>query len=202
MSIQQPKGVHGQPAWDIAQLFPAQGHWTEYEYLSLNTNRLVELSDGNLEVLPMPTEQHQAIVLFLYEALLLFTRPKQLGKVLVAALRVRLWEGKFREPDVVFMLAKNHSRRTNEFWNGADLVMEVVSDDDPNRDLVEKRRDYARAHIPEYWIADPRDSTITVLSLDESSGQYTEAGKYSRGEAAMSRLLDGFSVQVTDVFSQ
>ncbi len=43
---------------------------------------------------------------------------------------MRLWEGKFREPDVVFMPAEHASRITEDYWNGADLVMEVVSDSD------------------------------------------------------------------------
>lgn len=58
-----------QPAWDVALLFPSQGEWTEREYLRLDTNRLVELIDGNLEVLPLPTIVHQAIVVFLLEVL-------------------------------------------------------------------------------------------------------------------------------------
>jgi Uma2 family endonuclease len=189
-----------EPAWEVAHLFPFQGQWSECDYLALNTNHLVELSDGKLEVLPMPTELHQEIVLFLYEALLLFTRPANLGKALVAPLRVRLWEGKFREPDVVFLLTGNRGRRGSKYWSGADLVMEVVSDDDPDRDLVEKRAEYARARIPEYWIVDPRDRSVTVLTLDSAAGEYVEASRTHEGEVARSVLLDGFSVAVTEVF--
>src|SRR6266446_7182381 len=96
----QAKPAAGEPAWEIAYLFPAQGSWTEPEYLGLPGNRLVELSNGFLEVLPMPTMSHQMIVLALYRALLGFTAKDGLGTVLVAALRVRLWKGKIREPDV------------------------------------------------------------------------------------------------------
>ncbi len=35
-----------------------------------------------------------------------------------------------------------------------------------DRDLVEKREEYARAGIPEYWIVDPEQGQITVLALD------------------------------------
>ena len=42
-----------EPTWEIAQLFPAQGHWTEEEYLALDTNHLIEFSQGQLEVLPI-----------------------------------------------------------------------------------------------------------------------------------------------------
>src|SRR2546423_7533888 len=37
------------------------------DYLALNTNHLVELVDGRIEVLPMPTEEHQSIIAYLYE---------------------------------------------------------------------------------------------------------------------------------------
>jgi len=192
----------GEPAWGVATLFPPQGYWSEADYLLLPTNHLIELSEGRLEVLPMPTEFHQDIVLFLYEALLLFTRPTNLGKVLVAPLPVRLWEGKIREPDVVFLLAANSGKRGDQYWTGADLVMEVVSPDDPARDLVQKRADYAQARIPEYWIVDPRDRTITVLTLGAATFQYVDACHVAEGERAKSVLLEGFSVSVSEAFAR
>ena len=36
----------------------------------------------------------------------------------------------------MFLLAEHDDRRGKKFWRGADLVMEVVSEDDPERDLV------------------------------------------------------------------
>jgi Uma2 family endonuclease len=35
--------------------------------------------------------------------------------------------------------------------------MEVVGEDDPDRDLVTKRVECAQAGICEYWLLDPRD---------------------------------------------
>src|SRR4051794_2166696 len=51
----------GDPTWEIALLFPEQGDWSEADYFGLKTKRLVELDDGFLEVLPMPTLLHQTI---------------------------------------------------------------------------------------------------------------------------------------------
>ena len=73
-----------------------------------------------------------------------------------------------------------------------------MSPDDPDRDLVEKRADYAEAGIPEYWIVDPRDETITVLKLE--GDVYVECGAYARGGKAASPLLDGFTADVAAVF--
>ena len=47
---------HAEPAWEVALLFPAQGEWSEDDYLWLTDRirRLVEFTDGRVEVLPMP----------------------------------------------------------------------------------------------------------------------------------------------------
>jgi len=54
-----------EPGWEVALLFPAQGEWSEDDYLWLtdHTRCLVEFTDGHIEVLPMPTDAHQRIVL-------------------------------------------------------------------------------------------------------------------------------------------
>jgi Uma2 family endonuclease len=187
-----------EPSWEIAYLFPRQGLWTEREYLALDTNQLIELVDGRVELLPMPTEKHQLIVMFLCELLINWAKPRDAGVVLFAGLRVRLRPRRIREPDVVFMRKENFHRRHDDAWDGCDLAMEVVSPDDPARDLVEKRADYAEARIPEYWIVDPRTSQITVLKLAGES--YAEHGVFSRGDRATSATLDQFAVDVSAVF--
>ena len=190
-----------EPAWDVARLFPDQGCWTESDYLELDTNQLVELSNGKLEVLAMPTRSHQFIVAFLYAALAGFVTPRRLGKTLFAPYRVRLWKGVFREPDIVFV-ATAHGRNLGEkFSTGADLVMEVVSDDEKSRhrDLVTKRREYALARIPEYWIIDPMEQRVTVLKLRGT--RYVIHGKYGLDDCARSVILKGFEVEVASIFA-
>ncbi len=185
--------------WEIANLFPPQGMWSVEEYLSLPTNHLVEFSDGYLEVLPMPTQRHQFLVTFLYRVLLAFVEPRALGTVLVAALPVRLWGTKYREPDVVFMRAEHADRRHEQYWERPDLVMEVVSPDYREHDLETKRNEYAQAGIPEYWIVDPEEERITVLRLTGEA--YTVHGEFGRGTKAQSALLPGFEVSVDEVWA-
>jgi Uma2 family endonuclease len=194
--------VPGEPAWDLALLYPMQGAWSDLEYLALTaaTNRLVEFSDGIVEVLPMPTSSHQRILLFLFACLQAFIVPNKLGEALCAALRVKIRSGKFREPDLVFMSEAHRERIGEEYWEGADLVMEVVSKDAESRkrDLLQKPIDYAEGGIPEYWIVDPQERRITVLVLQGES--YHQHGVFLKGETATSKLLDGFAVNVSDVF--
>ena len=179
-------------------LEPLQGLWTEAQYLRLTnqTNHLIEFTDGVIEVLSMPTDKHQMILRFVLLALMRFVEPLG-GRVLFAPLRVQVRAGKYREPDILLVLDAQDPRRQDEFWLGADLVVEIVSPDSPKRDTEEKPRDYAEAGIPEYWIVNPLDETITVLTLDGDA--YTEHGVFRRGESAPSALLNGFAVQVDEV---
>lgn len=188
-----------EPAWDVARLFPSQGQWSEQEYLALPTNHLVEFSDGRVEVLPMPTTSHQRIVLYLYRLLASFLEVSGRGSVLTAPLPVRLWEGKYREPDVVVMLAEHEERIREQYWDVPDLVIEVVSPVNRAHDTEIKRREYAQAGIPEYWIVDPEEATITVLTL--GVGEYVVDGAFAAGETVQSRLLSGFEVSVDDVWA-
>lgn len=183
----------------LEQILPPQGEWSEEAYLVLtdHRNRLVEFTDGFLEVLPMPTDKHQGILGFLYLAFHTFMEPRG-GKVRFSPLRLRIRPGKFREPDLLLLLTAADPRRQSRFWLGADLALEVVSEEKPERDLVDKRGDYAEAHVPEYWIVNPQTETVTVLRLRDDA--YEEAGVYRRGETAASLLLTGFSVAVAAVF--
>ena len=183
----------------LEEILPPQGEWSEDEYLVLtdHRNRLVEFTDGFLEVLPMPTDKHQSLLKFLFLAFYGFAEFRG-GKVHFAPLRLQIRPGKFREPDLLLLLSAADSRRQNRFWLGADLALEVVSEEKPERDLVEKRGDYAEGRVPEYWIVNPQTETITVLRLRGDA--YEETGTYRRGESAASVLLAGFSVAVSAVF--
>ena len=187
----------------LGDAMPSQGGWSDEHYLWLTdrTRRLVELTDGRVEVLPMPTERHQIILLFLYRLFYAHVHePPRDGVVVTSGLRMRVREGKFREPDLLLLRERSDSRRRDRFWLGADLVAEIVSPDDPARDLVVKRADYAEASVPEYWIVHPGSETVTVLTL--AGNAYVEHGVFDRGDTATSPLLDGVAVDVTALFDE
>jgi Uma2 family endonuclease len=183
----------------ILDLDPVQGLWTEEQYLRITnySRRLLEFTDGILEVLPMPTDRHQVISQFLFLALLPYLQQTG-GKVLYAPVRLQIRKGKYREPDLMALLKENDPRRQDAGWLGADIVMEIVSPDDPDRDIVAKRVEYADAKIPEYWIVNPEDETITVLQL--AGAHYAEHRVFRRGDTATSTLLADFTVPVSKLF--
>lgn len=86
----------------------------------------------------MPAWQHQAISWFLLLALCFFVRG--IG-------------GKRREPGLLLVTGAEGPRCRNDYWVGADLLVEAVSPHRADRDLIDKRMDYAEAGIPGCWPA-------------------------------------------------
>jgi Uma2 family endonuclease len=184
----------------VAQLFPRQGQWTEADYFALpETNRYVELSEGRLVMPPHPTNTHQAVVGRLFRWLDEFVQERNLGVVRLAPLPVRLWPGKVREPDVLFVAREHGDRVDEQYFGPPDLVMEVMSPGTRRVDRSEKPAEYARASVAEYWIVDPSAQTVEVFVLRE--GSYQLLARWSSGQIARSVLLDGFEILVERLFA-
>jgi hypothetical protein len=88
--LREAATLNVEPTWDIAKLFPSQGAWSEWEYMELRPSRVVEYDHGYVEIHDVPSQSHQFIVSFLYQALLAFVTARNLGSVLFAPLRVKL----------------------------------------------------------------------------------------------------------------
>ena len=186
---------------EVAQLWPTRGQWTEADYFALpDTNRLVELSKGELIMPPPPTHAHQLIVGRLYRALHAHVVERGLGVVQFAPLPVRLWPGKIREPDILFVSHEHADRIGEQFYGPPDLVIEVLSAGTWRTDRLEKMVEYAQAGVVEYWIVDPEAKTIEVFVLRE--GAYTLLDRWGTGEIVRSALLEGLEIAVNELFDR
>lgn len=191
----------GDPPWEVAYCFPRQGDWSDADFLAFESSNFpVELVDGCLEFLPMPTYSHQRLVRFLFLQLDRAAQQTRRGQAAFAPCPIRLWDSRFREPDVFFLSAERIARREDP-PQGAEIVIEVLSYGATNRerDLVSKRSDYARAKIPEYWIVDPEQSRVTVLTLMDTD--FVVHGEFAAGSTATSKLLPEFAVNVSELFA-
>ena len=186
---------------EIAKLFPPQGKWTEKDYFALpQTNQIVELSNGEI-MMPSPAaDAHQSASLELSHALKLFVDEHDLGIVRYAPMSVRLWEGKIREPDVLF-IRREHADRLGKTVHGVpDWVAEIISRKTKKTDEVDKLAEYAQAGVPEYWLLHYKRRTIRVYMLPAGASEYTLAATYSAGDIARSETITGFEVPVDKIF--
>ena len=189
----------GEPVWALAERYPLQGAWTERDYLALTGPQvLVEYTDGQIEVLPIPNVLHQRIVRLLVRALEDFVTSRRLGEVLMAPLPMRLRQDLWREPDVI-VFAPDQLTPDGRYPTGARLVVEVVSPDDDSveRDYELKRVVYAEAGIPEYWSVDPQRAHVVVLRLGGS--RYEEFGTFRPGGAILSASFPELRIPASEV---
>jgi Uma2 family endonuclease len=150
------------------------------EYLAYDdgTDTRYELVNGELVPMSLGTGLHQEIIHFLYRQMdESITRSKRAWIVRPALIGVRSprggrWETA-RIPDVTVI--------TEELWQELRnreamiepnepaplLVVEVVSESTKTVDYRAKRVEYNIREILEYWIVDPLEQKVTVLTLIE-----------------------------------
>jgi Uma2 family endonuclease len=150
----------------------------------------------------VPTRMHQLLARYLFRLLDAFVEQHRLGETHFTGLNVRLEPNEIRVPDICF-LGKARLGDPRQVQDLADLMIEVVSpgSENPERDLIHKRTDYARNGVSEYWIVDPETDTITVLTLPTDANEYAVHGEFRPGQQATSVLLPGFTVDVAACFA-
>ncbi len=186
---------------ELAYEFLSQSNWSEEAYLTFSEafNRPIELSEGRLLILPMPTLEHQRIAGFIYLAFVRWLAETGKGEALFASHPIRLWPGKLREPDVMVWRAEHRDRMKNRASGPPDLAVEIHSPGNKEHDTDVKFTEYARAGIAEYWMIDPPARRVSVFLLDGE--QYRLLARFGLGDRARSAILPGFEVAVADLFS-
>jgi Uma2 family endonuclease len=172
---------------------------TYEDYLKTPDDERYELLDGELIMAPSPREVHQIISLNLSSLLHQFVRQQNLGRVFTAPYDVKLTDTDLVQPDILFVSNARSSIRTpNNIQGAPDLVVEILSPSTTKRDWNYKRALYARHGVTEYWLVDPEAHTVIVLRLNE--GVYEVAGLYGEGSTLASPMLEGFTLEVDEIF--
>jgi len=184
-----------------AWLFPSPGKWTEAHYFNLpETQRLVELSNGNLIITQSPCHSHQRAVATLSYAVVRYVRQEGLGRVIAGELPVRLKAGCIRKPDLMFLSVHNcASCEFDLYVDGApDWVCEVIASDTRHTDEVVKLTEYAEAGIPIYCLVDPDHKALHVYHLDGAA--YALKRSFRPGDQLTCQVFPGFSLAVDELF--
>src|SRR5688572_768351 len=109
-----------------------------------------EWVDGEVTIFMPPTLRHDQIVLFLAALMKFIVDLRGSGRICIEPFEMQLRAGQsYRQPDLLYVASEHLDRIDAKRLNGpADLVIEVLSLDDPDRDRVEKFVEYAEAGIP------------------------------------------------------
>ena len=173
---------------------------TYQDYANLEGDERYELLDGELILVASPNEDHQTVSLRLASRMLSFADDNDLGRVFHAPYDVLFSDTEVVQPDVLFVSKERYHIRTPANIQGApDLVVEVLSPSSARRDWGDKRELYARHGVREYWIIDPTNRIVSVLSLRDGVLEVEQT--LTEANTAESSVLEGFSVNLAELFA-
>ena len=177
------------------------GSWTYEDLFSLpDDGRRYEIIEGELCQMPSPTSAHGVTIrnlMFLLGPVIEVLR----GWLLTAPLDVFFPGADPVQPDIVVLLPDSHASLVVRGIEGPpDLLVEVLSPSNRGHDLLTKRALYARAGVREYWIVDPTNRTVQILTLDRDAFHTVQV---AAGEnAVISPLLGGMAFPLPAVFAR
>lgn len=155
--------------------------FTLEEYLAYDdgTDRWYELENGELRLMPSESDLNNAIAILLLLAFAKFVSGRLLRRgteIAVSGSRATV-----RVPDLMILTEESATALTDSTRSiitpdmpPPALVVEVVSPgkENENRDYRYKRSEYAARGIGEYWLIDPKQAQVLILTLVD--GLYEE----------------------------
>jgi Uma2 family endonuclease len=177
----------------------------EFEMAEFEEGYKYELIDGRLYVAPAANEPEDWNQGWIYDVLRDYSRkhPEVINRVSFGA-RVFLpgrEETTCPQPDVSAYRGYPVGRPRRRYnWRDVSpiLVVEVLYDADPHKDLVRNVELYLQVpSIREYWIVDARrDPDEPTLIVHRRRGKKWVRSEYSYGETYETKLLPGFSLRI------
>ena len=178
--------------------------YDDYKTLPESMDKIYELLDGDIIMVPAPSTTHQRVLRNLGFFLIQFVREHSLGEVFQAPVDVVFGEGNAREvvqPDLIFINKERKNIITEEEIRGApDLVVEILSPATKARDQGYKKRLYARYGVKEYWIVDPKAKAAEIYT-PQASG-FETAERYNIEDQIISALFPNLEVRIEELFQE
>ncbi len=180
-----------------------QGKRATYADLEAVPEHLVaEIIDGVLRTHPRPSPRHGLAATSLSDEL---SGPFQKGRggpggwIFSVEPEVKFDEN-ILVPDIAGWRRERLSAypERNYFEVGPDWVCEVLSGSTERRDRSVKKRIYAEAGIPHFWLIDLRLQLLEVFELRD--GFWTDVGTWSSDDDVRARPFDAISFSLADLW--
>ena len=173
--------------------------YTYDDYLKTPDDKRYELIEGELSMTPSPITNHQRISGRIEFELRKFVSGNDYGEIFDAPYDVYFDDENVVQPDILFISKDRLNIIGDKNLQGApDLVIEILSESNAYRDLIQKKKLYARFGVKEYWIVVPGEKTIDIHILKDKTYQlYKTLGEYDTLE---SQILKGFKMELKGIF--
>jgi Uma2 family endonuclease len=150
-----------------------------------------EVIGGVLYMSTAPSPRHQLIILEFVAALREQLVLPGIGIVLTSPIGLFMPGCDPVQPDLlVLRAADRHMLGPRRIEGVPALIVEVLSPSNADHDLIVKREAYARAGVPEYWIARPVEEDVLAHSEpDPATGHYRRVVRFAAGDEPRSAML-------------
>jgi len=180
---------------------PQPGSWTYEDLLALpDDGRRYEIIEGDLFEMTGPDPAHADAVRNLITMLLPWFAALRMTWF-TAPLDIMFGAANPVQPDLVGFAEGGAWRRSRRGIEGVPtFVVEILSPSTRGKDLLTKRTLYQQSGVLEYWIVDPANRSVEVLTLDE--GQLRTFSRAEGAEAVRSRLFPDLAFPASAVFAE
>lgn len=150
---------------------PVEARQTAEEFVeSPYSAQKSDLIEGVMILATPASYEHEVLQSFIMLCMGLFVETRSLGRVFGSNLAYKLSNVNVFQPDVSFISRARLQLAREVFFPGPpDIAVEIVSPSSRHYDEVEKKINYARFGVSEYWLIDPltRGATFYRLAGDQ-----------------------------------
>ncbi|MBE0427356.1 MAG: Uma2 family endonuclease [Nitrospirae bacterium] len=173
--------------------------YTYEDYLKTPDDERYELIEGELLKIPTPFTKHQKISGELSFILNKFITENGIGELFHAPLDVYFDDKNVVQPDILFISKDRLNIIGEKNIQGApDLVIEIISENTAYRDLIQKKKLYAKFGVKEYWIVIPGEELIEVYGLKDNT--YILYKTYNKNDTLESPYLTNLKIGLKSIF--
>jgi Uma2 family endonuclease len=147
---------------------------------------------------PSPDMWHQSWLNDINLFVTRFIKQRKLGHIFIAPFDVVLDSENTVQPDLIFVSDANAGIiQRRAIFGTPDLLVEMISPSSVRRDRYDKKELYQRFGVKEYWIGDPANKSLEILTL--KNGRYELHCAAEEKGKLTSLVLAGLEFDLTEI---
>ena len=191
------------PTTNVISFSPLLRRYTLEEFWDLpeaEDRAHYELIGGYLFMAPPPDPPHDDLDDRLKGSLVMFVKTHGSPGAVYHPRAAIYIDDTYLEPDMMYV-SDELRERMGQKRTSADIVFEYVSKSNAVYDRTTKADTYLALGVRELWLIDPVTVTIEVrYAVERDNRPAWEAWRFVKGDSAESRVLQGWSVPVDELF--
>jgi len=178
------------------------------DYMQWKFKERLELFRGKIYKMGAPNTLHQVVAGNLYGEMRNYLKGKSC-QVFIAPFDIRLpIKNKKKDNEITTVVQPDvcivcdPSKVDERGVCGApDLVIEILSPGNSQKEVRNKYELYEEAGVKEYWVISPTEQNLVVFLLN-AEGKFGNAKMYTNGDKLETAVVPGFSINVTEIFTK